>query len=143
MTTSRWTKDLATDVDFYDVDITYDRNSNITLTEDNVHAGFDVDYTIDNVNRLTDAEEGTWGGSSITTTSRQQEWTLDQVGNWDVAKLDLNGDGDWGDANEYNGAATHAEARLSDPLRPFLLIILAGAITTIWRHLNAERGSTG
>ena len=66
VTSSRWTSDLATDVDFYDIDISYDRNSNITLIEDNVHAGFDVDYTIDDLDRLSQAEEGTWNGSTIT-----------------------------------------------------------------------------
>jgi hypothetical protein len=37
VTSSRWTKDLATDVDFFDLDITYDRNSNIMLIEDNIY----------------------------------------------------------------------------------------------------------
>jgi len=75
-----------------------------------VHAGFDVDYTNDHLNRLTKAEEGTWGGSSITTRSRQQIWTLDQVGNWDVGQLDLNGDGDFIDASEYDDHRTHDKA---------------------------------
>jgi hypothetical protein len=40
-----WTKDLATDKIFYDVDIAFDRNSNITRTEDNVlSTGRDVAY---------------------------------------------------------------------------------------------------
>jgi hypothetical protein len=30
-------------------------------------------------------------------------------------------------------AATHAEARLSDPLQPFLLIMLAAAIPVVWK----------
>ncbi|MCH8342427.1 MAG: RHS repeat-associated core domain-containing protein [Planctomycetes bacterium] len=110
ITSSRWTKDLATDVDFYDVDITYDRNSNITLIQDNVHAGFDVDYTIDNLNRLTQAEEGTWnsGTSQIDSTTRDQIWTtLNQTGNWDLVKLDLNGDGVFTGADEYNDDRTH------------------------------------
>ena len=107
VTSSRWTTDLATDVDFYDVDIAYDRNSNITLAEDNVHVGFDVSYTMDDLDRVIDAQEGTWNGSSITSETRQQEWTLDHVGNWDVGKLDLNGDGDWSDTDEYNDDRTH------------------------------------
>jgi YD repeat-containing protein len=104
---SRWTRDLATDVDFYSVDITYDRNSNITLVEDNVHAGFDVSYTIDDINRVAQAEEGTWNGSSIGSTTRDQQWTLDHVGNWDVDKVDLNGDGDFVDTDEVNDDRTH------------------------------------
>jgi hypothetical protein len=53
----RWTAYGGTPTDFYDVDLTWDRNSNITLAEDNVHAGFDVEYTIDGIDRLTQAEE--------------------------------------------------------------------------------------
>jgi len=107
VTSSRWTKDLATDVDFYDVDITYDRNSNITLVEDNVHSGFDVSYSIDDIDRLTRAEEGTWNGSSITSRARDQQWTLDQAGNWDEDKLDLNGDLNYTDTDEWDDCRTH------------------------------------
>jgi RHS repeat-associated protein len=114
VTSSRWTKDLLTDVDFYDLDISYDRNSNITLAEDNVHAGFDVDYTIDNLNRLRQAEEGTWNGSSITSRTRQQIWEdtssnlgLDLVGNWDDVLLDLDGDGNFTGTGEYKDDRTH------------------------------------
>ena len=114
ITSSRWTKDLTTDVDFFDLDITYDRNSNITLIQDNVHLDtsnnglFDVDYTLDNLNRLTNAEEGHWNGSSIAITTREQIWTtLSQTGNWDLVKLDLTGDGDFIDTDEYNDDRTH------------------------------------
>jgi RHS repeat-associated protein len=102
-----WTKDLGTDVDFYDCDITYDEGSNILLIEDNIHAGFDVEYTNDDLNRLTEAEEGSWSGSAITSRTRDQQWTLDQVGNWDVAKLDLDGDNNWNEGEEYNDDRTH------------------------------------
>ncbi|MEE8153797.1 MAG: hypothetical protein V3T53_02430 [Phycisphaerales bacterium] len=112
-----WYKDLATDVAFFDLDITYDRNSNTTLTEDNIHVGFDADYTIDNFNRLQKTEEGTWNGSTITSRTRQQLWedssanlALDQVGNWDQVRLDLNGDNDFVDANEYDDDRTHNDA---------------------------------
>ena len=106
---SRWTKDLATDRDFFDLDVTYDRNSNITLTEDNVHAGLDVEYQMDGLNRLTNAEEGTWNGSTITSRAREQLWTtLSQTGNWDRVKLDLDGDGDFtGVSGEYDDTRTH------------------------------------
>lgn len=107
ITSSRWTKDLGTDVDFYDVDITYDRGSNVTLVEDNIHTGFDVELTSDDLNRLTRAEEGTWSGSAIGSRTRDQQWTQDQTGNWDVGKLDLNGDGDFTDAGEYNDDRSH------------------------------------
>jgi RHS repeat-associated protein len=104
---SKWTKDLATDRSFYDIDIAWDRNSNITRIEDNVHAGFAALYTIDNLNRLSDTQEGTWNGSSITSETRQQTWTLSHTGNWDNEKLDLNGDGDWADTDEHNDTRTH------------------------------------
>jgi hypothetical protein len=104
-----WTKDLATDVNIYDVDITYDRNSNITeLDEVGVHVGFDAKITIDGLDRVTNVQEGTLSGGSLTSETREQTWTLmDQVGNWEHVKLDLNGDGDWSDADEYNDDRTY------------------------------------
>ena len=121
VTSSRWTKDLATDVDFFDLDITYDRNSNITLVEDNIYGGVDVAYTIDNLNRLVKAKEGTWTpGTGITSMTREQLWQssgggganmLDQLGNWEQARLDLNGNGNFGDTVgavvEYDDDRTH------------------------------------
>ncbi|MCA9307712.1 MAG: hypothetical protein KDA16_14375, partial [Phycisphaerales bacterium] len=107
VTTSRWTREVGGGVDFYDIDINYDRNSNITLIEDNVHTGFDVEYTMDDVDRLVEAEEGTWSGSAITSQTRDQNWTLDQVGNWDHATLDLDGDGTFTDPDEYADDRTH------------------------------------
>ncbi len=106
-TTSKWTKDLATDRDFYKVDLAYDRNSNITTAEDQVHTGFDVLYTNDSLNRLVRADEGTLSGGSISSRKRDQQWTLNQTGNWELDKLDLNGDGDFVDANELNDDRTH------------------------------------
>ena len=110
VTSSRWTKDLATDVDFYDVDLEYDRNSNITSAVDNVHTGFDVIYTMDELNRLKQAEEGTKSGSSITSKTRDEQWVLSQTGNWERDKLDLNGDGDYLDTSELDEAATYNKA---------------------------------
>ena len=107
ITSNRWTSDLTTDVEFYHIDIEYDRNSNITLIEDQVHTGFDVEYTMDDLDRLIDAEEGTWNGSAITTRTRHQVWTLGHTGNWDVGKLDLDGDDNWNETDEYNDDRTH------------------------------------
>ncbi|HET7286958.1 MAG TPA: hypothetical protein VFI71_05785, partial [Pyrinomonadaceae bacterium] len=87
----------------------WDQASNITLVEDNVHVGFDVSYTNDDLNRLSRAQEGTWNGSSITSEKRDQEWTLTHTGNWELDKLDLTGDNDWGDANEHQDDRTHNE----------------------------------
>ncbi len=107
VTQSKWTKDLATDRDFYHTTVTWDRGSNVTVIEDNVHTGRDVAYTNDSLGRLTKAEEGTWGGSSISSRTREQDWTLDQVGNWSNPKLDLDGDNNWNETNEYNDTRTH------------------------------------
>jgi YD repeat-containing protein len=107
VTTSKWTKDLTNDVDFYKVDLAYDRNSNIVSAEDQVHTGFDVLYTNDSLNRLVRADEGTLSGGSITSRKRDQQWTLTQTGNWEIDKVDLNGDGDFVDASELNDDRTH------------------------------------
>jgi len=103
-----WQKDLGTPRKFYDVAVTWDKNSNITVIDDAVHTGFDVQYTNDSINRLTKASEGTWSGSSITSKTREQEWTkLSHTGNWDREKLDLNGDGDYTDTDEHDDTRAH------------------------------------
>ena len=89
VTSSRWTKDLATDVDFYDVDLTYDRNSNITMAIDNVHEGFDVIYTMEDLNRLTRAQEGSESSGSITSETRDKTWALDTCRRTSEPKLFL------------------------------------------------------
>ncbi len=107
ITSDDWTAYSGTATNFYDIDIAYDENSNITVIEDNVHDGFDVVYSMDELDRLTRAEEGDFVSGSISTTSRDQEWTLDQVGNWDVDKLDLDGDGFYTGTDEHNDDRTH------------------------------------
>ncbi|MCP3998849.1 MAG: hypothetical protein GY722_27825 [bacterium] len=93
----------------YSLDIDYDENSNIVRADDHVHpTDFDVVYTIDGLDRLTNAREGDLdGNTTIQTESREQGWTLDQVGNWDHVTLDLNGDGDYEDAGEYDDDRSH------------------------------------
>jgi RHS repeat-associated protein len=110
ITNDRWEKinSGGTDVTFYDVELTYESSRNtIDYLEDNITAGFDVDYVHDGVERLTEAKEGTWTGSSISPGSRSQEWTLDPLGNWRHSLLDLNGDGDVLDAGELNEERAH------------------------------------
>ncbi|MCP3996433.1 MAG: RHS repeat protein [bacterium] len=102
-----WTADGGTATDFYDLHINYDRNGNIVDTEDDVHVGFDVKYTIDGLDRLTGAQEGTLSGGSISSETREQTWNLDQVGNWEDVTLDLNGDGDYADTDEYDDDREH------------------------------------
>jgi hypothetical protein len=109
ITSDDWTAYSGTATNFYDIDIAYDENSNITRIEDNVHDGFDVVYSMDELDRLTRAEEGEYssGSGTITTTSRDQEWVLDQVGNWDEDKLDLDGDGFYTGTDEHHDDRTH------------------------------------
>jgi hypothetical protein len=107
LTTDRWTRDTGTAAHFYDVDIAYDANGNITSFTDNVHSGFDVKFDIDDVDRLTRAHEGDLAGGSITSPTRDQRWTLDHLGNWDLNRLDLNGDADFIDTDELDDDRSH------------------------------------
>jgi RHS repeat-associated protein len=110
-TSSVWTKQVSGgDLDFYDVDVSWDLAGQVTLVEDNVHAGYDVSYTLDDLSRVILAEEGTWNGSAITSRTRQQVWELDQLGNWDRDKLDLDGDGLFTGTGEFNVAGTFNDA---------------------------------
>jgi RHS repeat-associated protein len=108
-----WTLAPNPDKTFYDVDISYDRNSNITWVEDNVHAGFDVKYTMDDLDRLIDAEEGSRSSGSITSRARHQTWLqggtsqLSHTGNWARSKIDLDGDDNWNETDEYDDTRTH------------------------------------
>jgi RHS repeat-associated protein len=120
VTSSRWTSDLTTDVDFFDVDISYDENSNITRVEDNIHLVpdatpdpdyddhiFDWSYAMDGLDRLERAERGNWTGSAIASQQEDQTWTLDQVGNWDFVTLDLDDDDVYTGDGEYEDDRTH------------------------------------
>src|SRR5262249_40194337 len=101
---------------FYNCDVSFDRNSNITWVEDNMHSGFDVKYTMDDLDRLIDAEEGTRSGSSITSRTRHQTWLqsgtsqLGHTGNWNRCKLDLDGNDNWSGTNEYDDTRAHNAA---------------------------------
>jgi len=111
--TSAWTADRSTDHDFYHVDVFYDEASNITWTDDTVLTGWDYKYSIDGLNRLTQAERDTISSYSsgvptaLAALKFDQQWTLDQVGNWDLVKLDRNGDTDFVGAGDYNDDRTH------------------------------------
>jgi len=117
--TSNWWVDNGGSgtVEVYKTEIQHDRNSNITVVDDRLVApqhsgggtGWDAQYTMDNLNRLTRAREGSWApGSpgSLGTFTRDEQWTLSQTGNWHSRLLDLNGDGDGLDANEFTDAGT-------------------------------------
>lgn len=81
--------------DFYSVDISWSQSSNIDMVEDDVYPNWDVAYTNDGLERLTRARRGDWDGSSFTDDDHDEQWTLGQTGNWEVYKLDLNGDTDF------------------------------------------------
>ena len=112
----RWTKDLATDVHFYNVDIAYNRVGNITSVDDQVYKDsssngvFDYEYTHDDLNRITQAERGNWNGSSISVHEENEAWTLYQTGNWNNHRLDLNGDTDYLDTDELDDDRTYNKA---------------------------------
>ncbi|MEX2219388.1 MAG: RHS repeat-associated core domain-containing protein, partial [Phycisphaerales bacterium] len=98
----------------YNVALSYDRNSNIVSVLDSLRTSggtrvFDALYGLDNLNRLIQTDEGELT-SGITTRSRYEQWTLDQVGNWSNHKLDLNGDNDYLDnvpPQEFQEDRTH------------------------------------
>ena len=81
------------------MDPSYNRNSNITAVVDNIHVDgssnglYDTAYTLDNLNRLTNAQWGDWDGITFTNEQREKIWTLTQTGNWDMVQLDLDNDG--------------------------------------------------
>jgi RHS repeat-associated protein len=108
---SRWTKALATNRNFYKVDVGYDENSTITYQDDGVHDGHDVLYTNDDLGRLIGAEEGTLTGgpppTSITSRTRNQIWGLNQTGNWNTNLVDLDGDNNGTDPGELDETRTH------------------------------------
>jgi YD repeat-containing protein len=109
---SRWTKDLSTDVDFFSVNVGWDRASNVQHQDDQVQVGHDTLYANDARNRLTDADEGTitiGTPSTIGTRTRHQNWVLTQTGNWSENLVDFNNDGDGLDTGELEETRAHNE----------------------------------
>ncbi|UYV12376.1 MAG: hypothetical protein NCW75_13890 [Phycisphaera sp.] len=95
-----WTRDLnTTDVDFYDVDITFNERGDIERTIDNVMVGsggthyFDRVYALDALGRVLGEERGDWNGSTISTTREERNWSLTATGNWATRDYDLDGSG--------------------------------------------------
>jgi RHS repeat-associated protein len=105
VTSDLWIKDLATDRTFVNLAIAYDENSNPTSVTDAILATpagtrtFDALYTMDGLDRVTMAEEGNFNGSTISTRSRSQTWSLSQTGNWGTEELDLDGTGGYETTN--------------------------------------------
>ncbi|MGD9689274.1 MAG: RHS repeat-associated core domain-containing protein [Phycisphaerales bacterium] len=111
---SKWTKDLGTDRDFYRTEITWGASATtaglVTVIDDKIQPGLDVLYSYDNLDRLTQAQDGTWNGSSISSEKRQQDWGMDQFGNFVTFTFDfdgnnnLTGGSDIDDSNVFDGA---------------------------------------
>ena len=94
--------------------VIYSYAGDITSREDNVQtvgaAGsgyglFDVGYTLDGLHRLTKAEEGNWNTTlnpdAIDNRTREEDWTLDQLANFDEYKRDLDGDINFNETDEF------------------------------------------
>ncbi|MFO0835766.1 MAG: RHS repeat-associated core domain-containing protein [Phycisphaerales bacterium] len=89
--------------EFCSLTVAYDSNSNVTSTDDaEPAAGYDVKYTMDNLDRLTRADEGTLSSGSITTGTRDEQWTLSALGNATTHILDLDHNGSYGGTGELN-----------------------------------------
>ncbi len=88
---SRWGKSGGRK--FYEVELTYDRDSNITAVDDMVLVGYDAKYDTDGLNRLIVADEGTLSSGTIGTRTRKETWGLNQVGGWATFTSDLDGNG--------------------------------------------------
>ena len=116
-TTWTWTKDLTTDVDFYDVDLVFNDRGDIEREIDNIFLNpggtifhfYDREYTLDTLGRLLQEERGNWTGSTITNLKEDRAWTLGATGNWNVRDIDRDGNGtdEVNDLNPLTGANPH------------------------------------
>jgi RHS repeat-associated protein len=109
-----WTRTTgAGTANVYDLELSYDENSNITWTKDNVIKRtdnnkhyFDQLYTMDGLNRVTENGQGevdSSGSSPVINSGdkrRAETWLYSQTGNWKERKIDSNGDGDWSDTED-------------------------------------------
>ena len=99
-------------------DYVYDYNGNRT-ERDLVGTGTDgLDqlYSYDGLDRLTSMDQGTLSSGSITSKNFEQDFTLDQLGNWDnLTETDgtsttLDQDRDHNEVNEIDTDTTHGDA---------------------------------
>ena len=94
VTDQTWTNSAETTT-FDDFTYTYDRASNRLTRDLSLTTGLDEKYTYDALNRLTNTERGTLSGGSITNATFEQDWALDELGNWDEFNEDDDGDSSW------------------------------------------------
>ncbi len=113
----------TTDIDRFRYDYDYAGNPNyrdIDLPTSVFSADDkDQDFEYDALHRLTSYDRGTLSGSSIGSPNFAQDWTLDDLGNWDPFKWDPDGSGaaslitqsrDHNDANEIDTTNDHSDA---------------------------------
>lgn len=127
---------------FYQVDLGYDRDSNILTAEDQVHAGYDASYTMDGLNRLIVADEGTLSGGSITGRTRKEAWTLSQVGTWTGFTSDLNGDGSFS-SQGFTATAEKSESRTSNAVNEITARTINGTTKNPVYNANGQQTDDG
>ena len=62
---------------------------------------------MDDTDRLTRAQQGTWGGSSIASETEDQTRTLSHTGNWDAVTLDFDANNVYTGTDEYDDSRSH------------------------------------
>jgi RHS repeat-associated protein len=90
-------RDYGSSTDVLRVKHGYDRGSNRLYREEADTSDLDQLYSYDDVNRLTQSEEGTLSGTkdSVSSLNFEQQWSLDATGNWSGFKEDDDGDSTW------------------------------------------------
>jgi RHS repeat-associated protein len=141
---TKWFKSVGGGTDFYDIDVNWDKSGSIVGVVDNLRKSgiggtrrFDVQYTNDNLGRLLRAQEGSLSGTTLSSPTRDEQWTdgtnskLSQTGNWLYRRLDLDGDGvftDLGDENQSSDATFNTVNELT--ARTFALGTGSGTAST-------------
>lgn len=105
VTSQTWTNDAETTT-FDDFAYTYDRASNRLTRDLSLTTGLDEKYTYDGLNRLANTERGTLSSGQLTNLAFEQDWSLDELGNWSEFKQDDDG----GDTWDLDQDRTHNDA---------------------------------
>ena len=127
-----WRPTTGTGSNYLDrIDYTYDYAGNRTsrnVRVDEISGASlderDQDYTYDGLHRLSDTDQGTASNSTgqVSTQKFEQQWKLDQLGNWEEFDQDDDGDGTWeleqsrshNDVNEITAADLQSGGAGSD-----------------------------
>ena len=89
--------DYGSSTDVLRIKHAHDRTGNRLYREEADTSDLDQLYSYDDVNRLTQSQEGTLGAGKDTISSLNfaQQWSLDATGNWSGFKEDDDGDSTW------------------------------------------------